>query len=146
MPTPTQERKINGKQVKVTKFPMRRGWKLIRRLSKTVMPAIGIVAGSMRNFDDPEIDGDGLYKAILHLVTELNNDDTDTLTDDLLELTWVEGKEVAKHFDTVFDGDYNLFIKTLMFVIDVNWSNFLGESGIERLKEAFKLKVMTEEE
>lgn len=130
----THEKNINGRVFRVSEFPAMRGWKTFVKLSRGLMPAMASVAGAIKNWEDLEIDGDGLVKAAELLITELDEDKSEILINELFSLTWIDGQELMPQFDMVFQGEYGMLIKALAFVIEVNYKSFLGENGVKFLK------------
>jgi len=146
----THEKNINGRSFRVTEFPAMRGWKTFVKLSRGIMPALASAAGSLsgegEKLSDLNINGNSLAKAAEILLTELDENKSEILIRELFSLTWVDGQEVMPQFDTVFQANYGMLIKALVFVIEVNYKSFLGENGVKFLKDkAPKVTVMEAE-
>lgn len=137
------ERTINGKVFKVSQFPAMRGWKVFTKLAKGVFPAIAGLAGSVKDWDNDDIDLDreGLVEAVKYIVTELDENKSEALIRDLLELTWCDGQEVMPQFDNLFKGDYGTLFKVLAFSVEVNYKSFLENGGIDKLKSLIPAKT-----
>ena len=131
----THEKNINGRLFTGNEFGGMRGWKTFMKLSRGLMPAIASAAGAVKSWDDWDIDGDGLSKAVELLVTELDGDKSEILIGELFSMTWVDGQEIMPIFDTVFQANYGTLIKALAFVIEVNYKSFLGENGVQLIKD-----------
>jgi len=136
------EKKINGRSCTVNQFPAFRGWRIFTKLSRYILPSLASAAGSVKNWENLEIEGDALASAVRTLFTELDADKSEELLRELLELTWVEGKEVIPQFDILFQGEYGFLVKLIGFVVEVNYKSFLGENGFGILKE--KMNIQTE--
>lgn len=134
----TLEKKIDGRTVRVTILPPRRSTKLLLKISPSLLPAFVRMATAFKKGEtlgDSEIDSDGLMKAVIHLLSEMPPERFEELSNDLLEMTWVDGKEVVPNFDVIFRGELLLMAKVIAYSFEVNYASFLPASVRSKLKQ-----------
>jgi hypothetical protein len=135
MPIETKDKEIDGRAVKVSQFPGRRGLSHLTRLVKIVGPAIGALVGKTSGAVtmDTEVSVDGAVRALME---QLDAQGTVDFVMELLSCTRLDGKEIKDAvFDMEFAGNYMLLAHILTYVLEVNYSSFFGPNGIGNLVE-----------
>jgi hypothetical protein len=108
----TNKKTIMGHEYACTLFPAMKAYKLVRKLFS--------ILAAENNIDKLiEVDEDG--QLILEILS-------DTVRDDLA---------ITKGtFDNIYSGNLKELIEALKFVVEVNFSDFLGEGGIGNLMQS----------
>jgi len=116
------ETEIDGKTVKTTVYPARRGLALKVRLARILLPLIG-------GADTKDIDATKIAEVLLNDLTEKN---VETLIFDIFMSTYIDEKDASDPalFDIVFAGDYAFLFQTVKYVLEVNYGSFLALIGL----------------
>jgi len=131
----TKEKTIDGRKITVTQFPGRRGLKLKTRLAKllgpTIFTALKSVSGKSENILDKDINLETAAGAIEKLLERIDENIWEALVFELLSMTRINGQEVTSEiFDVEFAGSFVTLYKILAFILEVNYKDFLGLTGI----------------
>lgn len=113
---------INGHEWRVTPFPGMYGIKIKVRLGKVLGPAFKGIGDA--NFMEADV---GLI--ISSLFENMDEEKTPLLIKDILHGTYVDGKDAQKAFDLLFQGNYKELYEGLIFVLSVNYGDFLELAG-----------------
>jgi hypothetical protein len=123
----SRKKHIDGEEYQVTQLPARQGFKLIKRLAHIVVPALGDGANAVlksgtipKSLADLDL-GAFDFKQIAALM--LDRADEDLMlecVDWMAEQTLVDGKHLAKVFDSHFAGKIQTMLKWLAFAVEVN--------------------------
>lgn len=131
-----KEKIIGDMNCRVNQFTGTVSFKLFIELVQLVGPAFGSLLSStdnktsLSNMLSANV-GD-LQVTMLALMAKLNPDNNLDLILRMFACTTVNGEDVnSKTFDTVFQGKILTMFKVLLFVVEVNYQDFLGESGFE---------------
>lgn len=147
MPVKSIEKVLDGHEIKIVQFHAVRGFKVKARLFKLILPILSPLIGSVdiKNINassiiDKDID---LQKVLPQAFSSLSESiDEETLFKlllDLLQSTWVDGKEVnEQRFNELFIANYTLAYKLAYEVVMAN--HFFDFGGITNL-----LKTQAEE-
>jgi hypothetical protein len=140
-------KEIDGVQFSVTPFPASEAFKLKAYLFKKFAPAVGELSGLLKDgfpesgkIGDIKIDSQVVTQTVEKLVVQLGEEDFLTLLKRMMqnvcaELT-VEGKSLKLFFtqnsfdtslDIVFSGKTFSIYAVLLFVLEVNYPDFLGK-------------------
>jgi hypothetical protein len=125
----TETRTIDGLEVSTTQFPALRGFRTMTRLA-------GILAPVLSNLEGVSLDSDisELGPALTQLFMRLADEDAEALASELLISTSVQlnGTLVELNdrdrINMAFDGSVFGLVKTLIFVIEVNYGDFFGSA------------------
>lgn len=142
----TKTKIIESKTCIVSPFPGGLGLKILVQLIKLIGPSLtkilGVIGdkGNINSLDlnsllDLDIDVGKLVEAMDEAMIELCSRMEDEqkvldLVHQLLLSCTVDGVEIDEaRFNVVFMGNYGLLFKLLKFVVEVNYSSFLGSKG-----------------
>lgn len=129
----TKHKSIDGKRVTVSQFPARRALALKIKLLKLFGPALAQMLGKVKSLTGGKLlDGslDEFSPAIDKLTAAMEPDQFVDLVMELLAMTRIDDKEATSNFDMDFAGNLPFMYKVLFFVLEVNFGNFFGKSGI----------------
>ena len=140
----TQEKTIDDLMVSVSQLPAGKGWRLFMKLNKALLPAISNLIGSVKDWEKLEINGEGLKNSVETLLMELEPEKSEALIKEILQLTRVDGQEVAPNFDLLFQGRYLTMLKIVMFTLEVNYKSFLPVGGLEKIKAMGQKKILSD--
>lgn len=143
----TRTKVIDSLNISVQQFPATIAWKIQVKLIKLFGPSIGAVMGDF-DLDSYNLkDTNSIAMSVEKLVNELDPDDSLKLIFELCSFTWVNDKEFQNIFDKEFAGKLIIVYKIVAFVLEVNYGNFLAQSGIlGSLAKALKSKTIPQEE
>jgi hypothetical protein len=143
MPVKSIEKVVDEHEIKIVQFHAIMGFKVKARLLKLILPVLSPALGSIdltsANLSsmmekDIKID-EMLPKALLGLAEVIDAEVLSKLLLDLLQSTWVDGKQINKDtFNELFIANYNLAYKLAYEVIIAN--NFFEIGGIGNLLKA----------
>lgn len=124
----TEERKVDGLNVKVTQFAGRRNFDMLVDLANTAGPTIAAVAGQAKDGLDSEINIGAVADVLFR---DLRKGTVTQLVRDLTASTFIEDRPLDDNeFDRVFAGPAIWKLpKVLAFVIEVNFGNFTELAG-----------------
>ena len=131
MSTRTQERKIGDHHYSVTQFTATTALEHLADLAKLAGPAMIMMGDDSEATlaeDAKEKAGEKISAAVGALMAGLNKQTHVKLIKDLLQSTRVDSNPLV--FDTHFMGKIGHLFKVLMFVLEVNFSDFLEEIGV----------------
>jgi len=127
----TMEKHINGANYTVTQLPARRALRLKARLIKLFGPVLAqffVTASKESNDNEKKSD---IVKAIEMLGMNLDENSFETLITEMLNGVRKNGVELnSSTIDIEFAGDMATIYQVVLFVIEVNFSNFLEMIGI----------------
>ena len=142
---------IDGIEFSVAPFMAIEGARLKAFLAKNFLPAVGQIIGAVKNFlgkngkisQDTQIDGVALAGAIETLMSNLDEDSFIALLKRMLANTVAKGKSAdgkgfARQFDEAnFENSFNFVFAgklfsiylLLLFILEVNYPDFLSLAG-----------------
>lgn len=137
----SKEKTIDDVAVRITEFAARRKLLLQIKLVKLVGPAIGAAAGAGKGGIgfDAKIGTEAIGPAIQKLADAMDPESFFQLAMELLQDTWVNGKEIKTNaqFDAAFEHSLVFLFKVLGFSLEVNFSDFFGKGGIGAILQRF---------
>lgn len=122
----TQEKTIDDSVFSVSQFSATKSLKLFHRLGKMIGPAFGALTGgaALGDVANANISAEAFGSAIKALFESCDESTFERTVKDLLETTTKDGKPI--NFDLDFSGSIGTLFKVLAFVLEVNYSDFLG--------------------
>jgi hypothetical protein len=140
----SKEKTILGQKYLCTQFTARRALKIKTKLFKLLGPSVSSFLGSAKGKDflNSEINSDLLSKSVLLLIEKLDEDYVIDLILEILSSTRRNGREIdTALFDMEYAGNFNELFKAIVFVLEVNFGDFLrglltGKSLMENPVEA----------
>jgi hypothetical protein len=141
---PTRRKVINSKAVTVTQFPGMEGLRIWTKLIKMLGPSLSTMGKALGGIDlsggidqikfenilsSGSIDFDKLFSSISEAIMQADLEESivEEMVLRILSCTKVEGKEIdISVFNYIFAGNYGFLFKVIAFVLEVNYSNFLG--------------------
>lgn len=130
----TKEKTIDGRKITVTQFPGRRGLKLKTKLAKLLGPSIFTALKSVSgkgDLLDKDVNLETAGEAIEKLLEKVDENSWENLIFELLSMTRINSQEItAELFDAEFAGSFVTLYKIVAFVLEVNYKDFLGLTGI----------------
>ncbi len=135
----TDTRTIAGMEVTTTQLPALRAFALLNKLGRILAPALAKAADLKVSTD---MDVSALAPALGELFANLHPEESGQLAKEILAYTSVihNGAKIdlgsANMIDHVFTGEFKGFLMTMLFAIQVNFSDFfdggpLGNLGDE---------------
>ena len=131
----TKDKTIDGKKITVTQFPGRIGLNLKTKISKLVGPtiftALKSISGTGKKFMDKDVDLETAAIAIEKFLERVEPDSWESLIFEILNMTRINNQEITPEiFDIEFAGSFVTLYKIIAFVLEVNYKDFLGLTGI----------------
>jgi hypothetical protein len=122
----TEEKTIDGATYAVTQFSATKSLKTFHRLGRMIGPAFGALTGgaALGDVANANITAESFGTAIKALFESCDEATFERTVKDLLETTTKDGKPI--NFDLDFSGSIGTLFKVLAFVLEVNYSDFLG--------------------
>ena len=128
---------IDGFTYEVTQLGAIEGRRLLVKLSKVLLPALGaLVKGADGNIADVDLSKIDLAGAAEALATAMDPDEFDRIVDQLAGTTEVWGPgfgdlggNLPRAFDEHFSARYASMLKWLAFALKVNFSDFFDGKG-----------------
>lgn len=125
-----QDDKGKSHKYQVTQFAAMRGLRMATRLVQLVGPGVGEAmdlarSGGLAKLMDADID---LSAVVKELVGQLDEDKVLNLVTDLLSSTHRDGQDMSQEtvFNDAYAANYGELFRALVFVLEVNYGNFLG--------------------
>ena len=136
----SKEKNIDAHLVKVIEFAARRKLLLQIKLVKLLGPALGAAAGAAKGSGvlDAKLGPEVIGPAVQKLADALDPQAFLQLVHELLQDTWIDGKDVKT--DEAFDANFGnlaFMYKVLGFVLEVNFADFFGAGGIGSILQRF---------
>lgn len=122
----TEEKSIDGSTYAVSQFSATKSLKMFHRLGKMIGPAFGALTGgaALGDVANANVSAESFGAAIKALFDACDETVFERTVKDLLETTTKDGKPI--NFDLDFSGNIGSLFKVLAFVLEVNYSDFLG--------------------
>lgn len=128
---------IDGFTYEVTQLGATDGQRLLVKLSKILLPAVGaLVKGSDAKIADMDLASVDIDSAAKALAASLSPDEFDAIAASMSASTEIwgpgfgdAGAPMPRHFDEHFAGRYVAMLKWLAFALKVNFADFFDGKG-----------------
>jgi hypothetical protein len=141
-----KRKKIDGKDIIVTPFMGFVSLKYQSRLVKMIGPAFGGLANKAKALDNSADSIIDIVGTALNGLAE--SIDEDKFSEFMLELhsqTRIDGSEVnTETFNNVYAAHLSTMYKVIAFILEVNYSDFLGDGAFGKLLQKSKQKSAVE--
>jgi hypothetical protein len=125
---------VDGEEYEIFDLPPRKALSVLTRITKIALEPIGNFVSSMEGdaLLDTQIDPQMLGKALAALSQRLDEEPVIKTVDEVFEYVHKKTKKggfIQVNIDTDFSGRIGHMLKVLYKALEVNYSDFLGESG-----------------
>jgi len=133
-----KEKTIDSFSCRSNKFTGSASFKIFVELVQLFGPGLASLLGSTARDGSIksvlDTDSAGLQLAMSSLMGKLNPDTNLAFIKKLLSSTTIDGQDLNDNsFDLIFQGKLLSMFKVLLFVIEVNYEDFLGEGGFRQV-------------